>query len=95
VVQDHLIEHFADENSIEDLASLVAMSPRNLSRVFKEKTGTTIHEYLTLLRLEFAKTMLNNPDFTIEYIATKCGFKTPRQLQRLLKANKKSQQFAS
>jgi len=39
--------------------------------------------------------MLNNPDFTIEYIATKCGFKTPRQLQRLLKANKKSQQFAS
>jgi transcriptional regulator GlxA family with amidase domain len=61
VVQDHLIEHLADENSIEDLASLVAMSPRNLSRVFKEKTWTTIHEYLTLLRLEFAKTMLNNP----------------------------------
>jgi transcriptional regulator GlxA family with amidase domain len=87
VVQDHLIEHLADENSIEDLASLVAMSPRNLSRVFKEKTGTTIHEYLTLLRLEFAKTMLNNPDFTIEYIASKCGFKTSRQLQRLLKTN--------
>ena len=90
VVQDHLIEHLADENSIEDLASLVAMSPRNLSRVFKEKTGTTIHEYLTLLRLEFAKTMLNNPDFTIEYIASRCGFKTPRQLQRLLKQVKSS-----
>lgn len=89
IVQDFLIEHLADENSIEDLASLVAMSPRNLSRVFKEKTGTTILEYLTLLRLELAKTMLNNPEFTIEYIASKCGFKTPRQLQRILKANKK------
>jgi len=88
VVQDHLIEHLSDENSIEDLASLVAMSPRNLSRVFKDKTGTTILEYLTMLRLEFAKTMLNNPEFTIEYIATKCGFKTARQLQRILKANK-------
>ncbi|HEY0092224.1 MAG TPA: DJ-1/PfpI family protein [Flavobacterium sp.] len=88
IVQDHLIEHMSDENSIEDLASLVAMSPRNLSRVFKEKTGTTILEYLTLLRLEFAKTMLNNPEYTIEYIASKCGFKTPRQLQRILKANK-------
>jgi len=89
IVQDHMIEHLSDDNSIEDLASLVAMSPRNLSRVFKEKTGTTVLEYLTLLRLEFAKTMLNNPEFTIEYIASKCGFKTARQLQRILKANKK------
>ncbi|CAN5240592.1 GlxA family transcriptional regulator [soil metagenome] len=88
VVQDHLIENLSDENTIEDLASLVAMSPRNLSRVFKDKTGTTILEYLTMLRLEFAKTMLNNPEYTIEYIATKCGFKTARQLQRILKANK-------
>jgi transcriptional regulator GlxA family with amidase domain len=88
VVQDHLIDHLADENSIEDLADLVAMSPRNLSRVFKDKTGTTILEYLTMLRLEFARTMLNNPEFTIEYIASKCGFKTARQLQRILKANK-------
>jgi transcriptional regulator GlxA family with amidase domain len=89
IVQDHLIDHLADENSIEDLASLVAMSPRNLSRIFKDKTGTTILEYLTMLRLELAKTMLNNPEYTIGYIAGKCGFKTPRQLQRILKASKK------
>lgn len=91
-VQDHLIDHLADDNSIENLADLVAMSPRNLIRIFKEKTGTTILEYLTMLRLEFARTMLNNPDFTIEYIASKCGFKTARQLQRILKANKSKRQ---
>lgn len=84
-VQDYLIDNLSSENSVEDLASRVGMSPRNLSRVFKEKTGSTILEYHTLLRLEFAKTMLNNPEFTIEYIATKCGFKTARQLQRILK----------
>lgn len=88
IVQDHLIENLSAENSIEELAEMVAMSPRNLSRVFKEKTGTTVLEYLTLLRLEFAKTMLNNPDYTIEYIASKCGFKTARQLQRILKNTK-------
>ena len=88
-VQDHLIDHLADENNVEDLAALVSMSPRNLSRVFKEKTGTTLLEYLTKLRLEFAKTMLNNPEYTIEYIASRCGFKTARQLQRILKATKK------
>jgi len=62
------------------------MSPRNLSRVFKEKTGATILEYLTQLRLENAKTLLNNPNLTLEHIAASCGFKTPRQLQRILKA---------
>ncbi len=87
-VQDYLIDHLSGNNSIEDLAALVAMSPRNLSRVFKQKTGTTILEYLTMLRLEFAKTMLNNPELTIEYIASKCGFTTARQLQRILKTNK-------
>lgn len=84
-VQDYLIDNIAGENSIETLASIVAMSPRNLSRVFKETTGTTIVEYLTKLRLENAKTLLNNPEYTIEYIAAQCGFKTARQLQRILK----------
>lgn len=84
-VQDYLVENLAAENSIEALASLVAMSPRNLSRVFKEETGCTIVEYLTRLRQEHARTLLNNPSFTMEYVASQCGFKTARQLQRILK----------
>ena len=84
-VQDYMINNLSADNSVEDLADLVAMSPRNLSRVFKEKTGTTIIEYLTLLRIEFAKTLVNNPEYTIEYIASQCGFKSARQLQRILK----------
>lgn len=84
-VQDYLIDNLSKENDIESLAELVGMSPRNLSRVFKDKTGSTILEYLTLLRKEFALTMMNNPEFTIEYIASRCGFKTARQLQRILK----------
>jgi transcriptional regulator GlxA family with amidase domain len=85
-VQDYLIDNLSRENDIETLASLVGMSPRNLSRVFKEKTGSTILEYLTLLRIEYASTMLNNPEYTIEYIASQCGFKTARQLHRILKS---------
>jgi transcriptional regulator GlxA family with amidase domain len=84
-VQDYLIDNLSSENSIETLAALVNMSPRNLSRVFKEKTGSTILGYHTLLRKEYASTMLNNPEYTIEYIAAQCGFKTARQLQRILK----------
>ncbi|MCW3109924.1 MAG: AraC family transcriptional regulator [Segetibacter sp.] len=84
-VQDYLFDNLSHENDIQTLAYLVSMSSRNLSRVFKEKTGSTILEYLALLRIEYASTMLNNPEYTIEYIASQCGFKTARQLQRILK----------
>lgn len=83
--QDYMIDHLSMEHSVESLALRVGMSPRNFSRVFKEKTGSTVLEYLTLLRKEFAMTMMNNPQYTVEYIAAKCGFKSARQLQRILK----------
>lgn len=61
----NMIDNLSKENSVESLAALVGMSPGNLSRVFKEKTGSTVLEYLTLLRKEYASTMLNNPEYTI------------------------------
>ncbi|HRH50375.1 MAG TPA: DJ-1/PfpI family protein [Panacibacter sp.] len=86
-VQDYLIDNIDGENKIETLAELAAMSSRNLSRVFKEQTGATILEYLTQLRIENARTLLSNTDYTLAQIAAKCGFKTARQLQRILKNN--------
>lgn len=84
-IQDHLVDHLGSDNSIIDLAEMVGMSPRNLTRVFKESTGTTIINYLTQLRLAHAKTMLKNPENSMGTIAHHCGFKTVRQLQRILK----------
>lgn len=86
-IQDYLVDNIAGENHIDILAKLVDMSPRNLSRVFKEKSGVTILEYLTQLRLENARTLLTNTDYTLDQIAAKCGFKAARQLQRILKNN--------
>jgi len=84
-VQDYLVDHVGTDNSVSDLAEMVSMSPRNLTRVFKETTGTTIINYLTCLRLAIAKTMLKNPENSMDTIARQCGFKTVRQLQRILK----------
>ncbi|MDP4262793.1 MAG: DJ-1/PfpI family protein [Bacteroidota bacterium] len=84
-VQDFMIEHISSEISLEILAARVNMSPRNLSRVFKETTGITTVDYLTKLRLEKATTLKNNPDYTLSYIASECGFHSARQLQRILK----------
>lgn len=87
-VQDYIVENLSENLSLEILAEKVFISPRNLSRIFKKTTGLTLGQYIKKLRLEKAKTLRNNPDFTIEFIASEIGFKTPRQLQKLLKNEK-------
>lgn len=84
-IQDYLIDHLQGENSLAELAPLVGMSPRNLTRLFKDTTGATIKEYLTQVRIDKAKSLLQNPKKNLSAIAAECGFKTERQLQRILK----------
>jgi transcriptional regulator GlxA family with amidase domain len=57
-VQDYLVENINGETSVAVLASIAKMSPRNLTRMFKDTTGTTIHEYLTQIRLDTSKPLL-------------------------------------
>lgn len=84
-VQDYLLDHTSGETTITKLASIAEMSPRNLTRVFKETTGTTVNEYLTIIRIDKAKALIKDSKNTMRSIAFKCGFKTERQLQRILK----------
>jgi transcriptional regulator GlxA family with amidase domain len=84
-IQDYLVHNIDGENSITELAAIAGMSGRNLGRVFKETTGATIVEYLTEIRLDTARALLKNSNHTMSAIASKCGFKTERQLQRILK----------
>jgi transcriptional regulator GlxA family with amidase domain len=54
---------------------VVAMSPRNLTRVFKDKTGITILEYLIKLRIERARTFLNDPHNTMKQLLPSADLK--------------------
>jgi transcriptional regulator GlxA family with amidase domain len=85
-VQDWLIAHPDERATIEDLARLAALSPRHLTRVFRQATGVSIQEYRTRLRLERARALLRDPSLTVEAVAARCGFESARQLRRVWKA---------
>jgi transcriptional regulator GlxA family with amidase domain len=88
-VQDYLLDHMSGETSNTKLASIAEMSPRNLTRVFRDTTGTTINNYLTMIRVDKAKALIKDPKKSMRSIALTCGFKTERQLQRILKKDSK------
>ncbi|MEM7676586.1 MAG: GlxA family transcriptional regulator [Myxococcota bacterium] len=84
-VQDWLVTHTDANPSLEHLAKIARMSPRHLTRVFREATGITLKTFTTQLRLEVATRLLNDPQETIENIATQCGYQDARQLRRIFK----------
>jgi transcriptional regulator GlxA family with amidase domain len=84
-LQDYLVHNTDVQTSVAELAMIAGMSPRNLTRVFKKTTGNTINDYITQIRLDKAKLLLQDPKSTLSAVARKCGFKTERQLQRILK----------
>lgn len=67
--------------TIPELADKVFMSPRNLARIFKKVTGTTIGAYRKNIRIERALTLLSNTSLKVENIAQMCGYRTPKQLR--------------
>ncbi len=82
-VQDQLSQHVAQRARLDDLAALANMSPRGLTRAFKQHTGLTPLAYQHELRLELAAQLMTDPNLTLETIAGKCGFDDPRHFRRL------------
>jgi transcriptional regulator GlxA family with amidase domain len=81
-VQDWLIEHCCEPHTMNELAVVAMMSQRNLTRRFRQATGTSISAYSVQLRLERARALLDDPSLTLAAIATRCGFSSARQLRR-------------
>ncbi len=84
-LQDWLISHPGENDTIEALAERFGLSQRNLTRLFKKATGITIKQYTTLIVLEHSKNLLQYPDNSVESIAIQCGFHDAKQLRRLWK----------
>lgn len=82
--------HFLDRNfdkrvSLKDAAELVALSPKYLSRVFKEKTGTGFEDYRLKVRMDRAASILETTDHSVEEVAYRVGYENAESFTRLFK----------
>ncbi|WP_297208343.1 helix-turn-helix domain-containing protein [Thalassospira sp.] len=68
--------------AVEDLAEQTGMSPRNFSRTYKSATGLSPARAVELMRLEAARTALEQTDKRISQIAITCGFGDDERMRR-------------
>ena len=71
-------EQYTQQNlMIANVAAEIGVSPNHLSCIFKQKTGKGFAKYLTELRIEKAKELLKNTEFTNAEISEKVGYSNP------------------
>ena len=82
-VDDHLAatmvwaaERLGDELSVADLAAHSSLSPRQFTRQFRARTGTSPHQWLLTQRTSLAQRLLETTDLSIERVAADAGFGT-------------------
>lgn len=69
-------EHPARAWSVKDLAKACDMSPRTFHRRFKEVMGLTPVSWVTELRLQEARSLLETTSLTIEAVSHRVGYST-------------------
>ncbi len=84
-VRKTIEEHFKEQISISTLAKDVFLTPTYLCVLFKQVTGTTINDYLTLIRLEKAKKLLSDPYIKLYDVCFEVGYLSPSYFSRLFK----------
>ncbi|WP_397450752.1 GlxA family transcriptional regulator [Pseudomonas sp. NA-150] len=68
--------------SVEDLANVACLSPRQFSRTFRAETGCSPAKALENLRLEAARLMIEQGRHSIEAVAAETGFGDRDRMRR-------------
>lgn len=76
-------ERFATLGGVDSIANHFHISTKHLSREFSKEVGTTPIEYLTKIRIDHSKLLLENTTFTLQEIAEKCGYSNAKYFSKV------------
>lgn len=84
-VLEYLNQNYTNSISLNALAKIACMSHNKLTNSFKQVYGSTITEYIQLLRINKSKEMLLNSDWKIGDIANRVGYKLHGSFSEIFK----------
>ncbi|MCM3629146.1 response regulator [Paenibacillus glycanilyticus] len=84
-LHQYVEEQIDGDLSLNRLAEHVYLTPFYLSRLYKQKTGHTISDYITGRRIEIAKRMLGESNLKIHEIGMRIGYDSASYFTRFFK----------
>ncbi len=82
IINDYIQYNYMYPIKLEDLCTLVKLTPQHLCRVLKEETNMRPMEYVNTVRIDAAKTLLINSTHSIQNISSWCGFENENYFWR-------------
>jgi len=76
-------KNFEKKMTLENCASILCLSPKYLSRIFKKQAGLGFMDYKNKVRLKAAKEMLTKQKMNINQIAYQLGYKNAESFLRM------------
>jgi AraC family transcriptional regulator len=73
-VRDFILAHLAQSLSLDMLAQQVGFSPYHFTRLFRQTTGESPHQFVLSQRLDVAKRLLKETDMPLPHVALEVGF---------------------
>ena len=83
--KEYIADNYAKDISLDEISGRVDVSPYYFTRLFKEETGETFLEYLTGLRIDKAKELMEDQDNSIKDICARVGYADPNYFSRIFK----------
>ncbi|TNJ57391.1 helix-turn-helix transcriptional regulator [Paenibacillus hemerocallicola] len=84
-VMAHIETDYGNDLYLENISARMDVSSKYLSRIFKEKTGMNITDYINLIRIAKAKELLADSSLTIPEIAGRVGIYSRSTFLRIFK----------
>ena len=82
---EQLQSRYHENLSITDLAAEARLSPFHFIRSFKHSVGVPPHQYLTQIRMERARLLLETTNLAITDVAFETGYQSPAHFARLFR----------
>ncbi len=83
LAKEMLAAHVGSRLPVSRIAAACQLSRSHFSLAFKRSTGQTPHRWLTALRIDKARLLLQDPQLSIAEIAGVCGFADQSHLTRV------------
>jgi AraC family transcriptional regulator len=86
-VLSYMEEGFSRDIRLRELAGIAGLSDFHFARSFRQSTGSTPHQYLLQVRVNRAKSLLLQPQWTILQIALALGFSDASRFAKVFRAH--------
>lgn len=84
-IRQYIRENYLSDLNVAEIARKFYLNANYLSSLFKEKTGMNMGTYIEGVRMEKAKGLLQDTEWPITDVATRCGYSDPNYFSKVFK----------